>query len=241
MRLGLGLGLDRMQRVASGPVDKILALNLDMVLGAWNPATFLNASATPASFGETVATTLDQTSNANNGTQPVGSERGIWMDAQTPNGSPSLVLDTTDDGFVTPLNLGANYTICMVVKCTPLIAARCANSMTANRLITPGRADYAVYPGNIAYNDLSAYSGVWGVYALRVSGSAVTFRANGVELPTSQVGDVWGVLSYANEGMFGEPSNSSLYAYLAANRAMSDEDILTMEKSAASLAGITIA
>lgn len=206
------------------PEQELLDIGWDMALGTWWTGSFLNASANPATSGEAVATMLDQTGNANHGTQSVGSERGIFTDAQTPNGLPAMVSDNVDDGFVTPLNLGSAYTICMVVKCTPIIATRCANSLTANRLITPGRVDYAVYPGDTVVNDLSAYSGVWVVCFLRINGSAAAFRINGVDLASAQVGDVWGTLSYGYEGAFGEPSNSSLAGYLAVNRYLTDEE-----------------
>lgn len=223
---------------APSPVDQLLAIGWDMVLGTWSPETYLNASAVPASFGEAVATTLDQTGNANNGTQSVGIERGILLDTQTPNGLPAMSLDNTDDGFVTPLNLGSAYTIAMVVKCTPIIATRCANSMSGNRLISPGRGDYAVYTGDTVYNNLSAYSGVWSTCFLRVNGSAAAFRINGIDLSVNQVGGAWGTLSYGNEGTFGEPSNSLLAGYLAANRYLSDEETDLVDELLIELTGV---
>lgn len=224
---------------APTPEQELLDIGWDMALGTWWTGSFLNASANPATSGEAVATMLDQTGNANHGTQSVGSERGIFTDAQTPNGLPAMVSDNVDDGFVTPLNLGSAYTICMVVKCTPIIATRCANSLTANRLITPGRVDYAVYPGDIVVNDLSAYSGMWVVCFLRINGSAAAFRINGVDLASAQVGAAWGTLSYGYEGAFGEPSNSSLAGYLAVNRYLTDEEVNTADDLLMTLTGVS--
>lgn len=243
MKLGLGNRLMTSRLLAGGSGDPIAGIpNLLWRIQSWNPETFLNALAEPATDLEEVVSVVDLSEAGVTTSQATLAKQALWVE-NVINGHGALWFDDTDDGYLTTCSTGEEYTIYFVANTEVGGGRRTINSNETNKLVSTSRDNNAVYLGAAVVGDLSAHADTWCIGVLRVStaNTLSSFRLNGVDVTANPaIAAEWFTITLGAVGAVAEALAGMFSAGGAFGRVLTLEEVNILETYLAEQTGIEL-